>query len=183
MLQNNLHSVPKKLVLLQGMDLGKGEIKVFGSRMQLLPAELFAEMVKASGNDPELARLQYESCRIVTEEHYARMRTERGMKQGDLLKWAHELTGLIGWGNVKFLEAQALKGDFMAELDNSAVAVEYLRRYGKASKPVCHMLAGGIAGAANAITGRDDMEAVEVECLAAGGRKCSFACKPKKKGT
>jgi len=54
-LQNNLHSVPKKLVLLQGMDLGKGEIKLFGDRMMLMPVQFFADMTKISGNSPEFA--------------------------------------------------------------------------------------------------------------------------------
>ena len=40
---------------------------------------------------------------------------------------------------------------------------------------------GGLAGIANSFLGRDDMEAVETECLAAGGKKCVFVCKPREK--
>jgi len=177
-LQNNLHSVPKKLVLLQGMDLGKGEIKLFGDRMMLMPVQFFADMTKISGNSPEFAELQYRACRDATMRHYAEMKEKKGMSQKELLGWARDLMGLIGWGDGSFIESDAMHGKDTLEMPNSSVAVEYLKLHGKSDEPVCHMLAGGVAGAANALLGREDMEAQETKCLAKGDKKCVFECRP-----
>ncbi len=179
MLQTNLHSVPKKLILLQGIDLGRGEINVMGGRMMLLPVEILAEMVHRSGNSPEVAQLLYESCRVTTEDHYRYMKEKKGMGEKELLDWSKELMGFIGWGKGRYIESGVTKGNLCLEMENSSVAVEYLKKYGKSEKPVCHMLCGGAAGILNAVNGRSDMVTVETACLAKGDPKCVIIGKPR----
>ena len=77
-----------------------------------------------------------------------------------------------GFGNVRVLRLD-LKEGILLEIDNSYNAFTY----GKVGKPVCHTLAGVLAGGAKAVIG-GDWECVENKCVAAGDGVCEFELKP-----
>jgi len=71
-----------------------------------------------------------------------------------------------GWGHLDF-EVQSRP--MRVYLSNSQEAAWL----GPSDKPVCHLYAGIVAGYASAISG-EELQAREVECSAAGARRCVF---------
>ena len=76
-----------------------------------------------------------------------------------------------GWGSVEEFDFSSTP--LRAVLANSQEAAWM----GPSDSPVCHYFAGGAAGHASAITG-EFFEGREVECAAAGARRCVFEMTP-----
>jgi|GEM_PF-2089874 len=78
----------------------------------------------------------------------------------------------MGWGYVNYYAVS--KDKLEGEIIDCWEAEAYLSAYGKKSEfPVCHFTRGFGAGLASAYL-KKDMEAIELECLAMGHKKCKM---------
>ncbi len=87
-----------------------------------------------------------------------------------------DLLSAYGYGKGT-LEKLDWEGESVIVVENSFVATWYVRNNIKTDKPVCSLLRGFIAGAAEAIGGRK-LDCIETECVAKGDKVCRFVVKP-----
>lgn len=84
-----------------------------------------------------------------------------------------DILALAGWGRfeVGSLDVERRRG--VITLENSAIA----EMYGPSKKPVCHLLAGWIAGIASRLFGTEIL-CEEAACRAQGKDRCEFQLQP-----
>jgi hypothetical protein len=80
---------------------------------------------------------------------------------------------LVGWGRTEIVIFDPDAGRFALAIHNSPIALAY----GPAKKPVCHFLAGWIAGIGRLLTGKE-LLCEESACLAQGLDRCEFELRP-----
>jgi predicted hydrocarbon binding protein len=100
----------------------------------------------------------------------------RGPLQPLTLEGARRIIGVaavVGWGRTEILIFDPKEGRFALAMQNSPIA----RAYGPAKKPVCHFLAGWIAGIGRLLTGKE-LLCEETACLAQGRDRCEFELRP-----
>jgi hypothetical protein len=100
----------------------------------------------------------------------------RGPLQPLTLEGARRMIGvaaLVGWGRTEIVIFDPAEGRFAVAIHNSPIAVAY----GPAKKPVCHFLAGWMAGIGRLLTGKH-LLCEETSCLAQGGDRCEFELRP-----
>lgn len=82
-------------------------------------------------------------------------------------------SALLGWGRVEISSFDTDVGRVQLNVRNSPLALAY----GPWKKPVCHFLAGWIAGLCRTILGRD-LLCEETACVAQGRERCDFDVRP-----
>lgn len=78
-----------------------------------------------------------------------------------------------GWGSCSFDFTLLARGIAIADMADSPIA----SALGSTDHPICHFLAGLLAGALSFFE-RAECHATEIECRAAGGKKCRFVIAP-----
>lgn len=94
---------------------------------------------------------------------------EFGRPAGEIAHAMCTMGGQLGWGALRVAELSLDAGRLVIEVANSAFAAAY----GPSSQPVCHFICGVFAGVAEIVLG-GEVEPLETECLACGGRLCRF---------
>jgi predicted hydrocarbon binding protein len=84
-----------------------------------------------------------------------------------------EAAALLGWGRLEISQFDPERGRLLLRITNSPLA----RAYGASKKPVCHFLAGWIAGIGRNLLERDVM-CEETSCAAQGADRCEFELRP-----
>ncbi len=84
-----------------------------------------------------------------------------------------DASGLMGWGRYAVTSLDLASGRAVVTLDGSPIA----ELYGPSKKPVCHLLAGWIAGIAAHVFAREFL-CEEVTCGAQGKERCEFHLRP-----
>ena len=80
---------------------------------------------------------------------------------------------LLGWGRLDVVAEDPSARRFLVSLEDSPIA----EAYGDSKRPVCHLLAGWIAGTAQAVLA-EDLLCEEVACRAQGRPRCEFRLRP-----
>ena len=80
---------------------------------------------------------------------------------------------LLGWGRFRVAPAGSDAQRYRVILENSPIA----EAYGGSKRPVCHLLAGWIAGTAERALGRDFL-CEEMTCQSQGRPRCEFELRP-----
>ncbi len=80
---------------------------------------------------------------------------------------------LLGWGRLDVVVEDAATHRYLVSLENSPLA----EAYGDSKKPVCHLLAGWIAGAAQSALGQN-LLCEEIACRSQGKARCEFRLRP-----
>lgn len=80
---------------------------------------------------------------------------------------------LLGWGRFDLSTEDAKARRFLVTLENSPIA----EAYGESKKPVCHLLAGWIAGTAESVV-KANFLCEETACRSQGRPRCEFRLKP-----
>lgn len=91
----------------------------------------------------------------------------------DALNRVADSMALLGWGRLEVTTTDAAAQRYMLTLENSPIA----EAYGPSKKPVCHILAGWLAGVADNILGRN-LLCEEVACRSQGKPRCEFELRP-----
>lgn len=79
----------------------------------------------------------------------------------------------LGWGRFAVAPADPASHRYLVTLENSPIA----EAYGPSKKPVCHLLAGWVAGTAELVLGRSFL-CDEIACKAMGIPRCDFQLRP-----
>ncbi len=80
---------------------------------------------------------------------------------------------LLGWGRLGVVVEDAAAHRYLVSLENSPIA----EAYGDSKKPVCHLLAGWIAGTAQSVLGQS-LLCEEISCRSQGKARCEFRLRP-----
>lgn len=80
---------------------------------------------------------------------------------------------LLGWGRLGVHLEDAGGHRYLVSLEDSAIA----EAYGESKKPVCHLLAGWIAGTAQSVLGAN-LLCEEIACRSQGKARCEFRLRP-----
>ncbi len=80
---------------------------------------------------------------------------------------------LLGWGHFEVTLLDPAVPRFRVALENSPIA----EAYGESKRPVCHLIAGWIAGMAERALGRD-LLCDELACRSQGKPRCEFQLQP-----
>lgn len=161
------------------LKMEKGRIDLLGERIQFIPTRLCVDMLKNADDFWATACLQYQSAKSSIHDWFEEVATRKGLKLDKLVEWEVNVFNLAGWGQYEFEVTQLLKGRAVIEVKDSCFAERYLKAYGKSEYPICHLTRGGVAGGANLLNKRDDLEIVEVKCLAQGYPQCELLLKPR----
>ncbi len=84
-----------------------------------------------------------------------------------------DASALTGWGRTEILAFDPDRGRFSVARRNSPIALAY----GPAPKPVCHFLAGWMAGIGGLLVGKE-LLCTETACIAQGRDRCEFELQP-----
>lgn len=84
-----------------------------------------------------------------------------------------DASALTGWGRTEILHFDPEKGRFTVARHNSPIA----NAYGPSKKPVCHFLAGWMAGIGRLLVGKE-LLCEEISCMAQGHERCEFELQP-----
>ena len=107
---------------------------------------------------------------------FIEMNKQFKLKQSEVIKWGSEIVTLAGWGEAIIKKEDILSQTVIFDLNNSVV----VKFYGKSKCAVDHLFRGLLAGAM-CVVFNEDMEAVEMYCVAKGDKNCEFIVKPRKK--
>ncbi len=99
--------------------------------------------------------------------------TDRPSRHDEFWRAALERLSAQGWGHFVLTVVDAAGGKYSVGLDESAIASSY----GSSKKPVCHLLAGFIAGLTEALHGRT-LLCDEIACESQGRPRCEFEVRP-----
>ncbi len=80
---------------------------------------------------------------------------------------------LLGWGRLELGAIDPGAHRFLVTLENSPIA----EAYGESKRPVCHLLAGWVAGIAERVLGRSFL-CEEMSCVSQGKPRCEFQLRP-----
>lgn len=84
-----------------------------------------------------------------------------------------DTSSFAGWGRYEVRSVDLEESRGVIVLENSAVA----ELYGPSKRPVCHLLAGWIAGIATHLSGKEVL-CEEIACKAQGRERCEFELRP-----
>ena len=84
-----------------------------------------------------------------------------------------DASALTGWGRTEIIHFDPDRGRFTVARHNSPIA----QAYGPSKKPVCHFLAGWIAGIGRLLVGKE-LLCEEISCAAQGHDRCEFELQP-----
>lgn len=79
----------------------------------------------------------------------------------------------LGWGRFDVVPEDRPVHRYLVTLENSPIA----EAYGESKKPVCHLLAGWVAGTAEHVLGQSFL-AEEISCRSMGQPRCEFQLRP-----
>lgn len=91
----------------------------------------------------------------------------------DHAKRMADVAALIGWGRVEIQSFDVDRGRFLLTVQNSPFA----DAYGPSKKPICHFLAGWMAGMGRMLVGKD-LLCEETACKSQGRERCEFELRP-----
>jgi len=84
-----------------------------------------------------------------------------------------DASALTGWGRTEIIHFDPDRGRFTVARHNSPIA----KAYGPSKKPVCHFLAGWMAGIGRLLVGKE-LLCEELACVAQGHDRCEFELQP-----
>jgi predicted hydrocarbon binding protein len=91
-----------------------------------------------------------------------------------MLEFGQQMMKYTGWGTCTIEKIDKNRDKMVVKAENSPLAIEYLKRYGKSEGPVCHYLAGMLCGPLEAVE-KSEYEYKEIGCMATGkSRECIF---------
>lgn len=163
------------------LDEKTGVVKYFGDSVLLISDSLVSSIQKKFEVEDRLflSRVMYlageeTSLEAVSDAQKFFARTAGKLVRKGLIEEAMKLGNDRGFGIFKpgpFLNYDIGDGQIMVE--NSVIA----RTYGKSNSPTCFIIAGILAGAAQALYGNNFI-CKEKECMSTGKKYCLFELKP-----
>ena len=164
-------------------DEENGEIAISGQRHALVFNGIFADLrermraIIGHSADVIIYEVGREHVKKVLNyylQHYPPLKllVKTGIGKEQLAKKAAELLTAYGFGKAE-IEKLDLENESIITLKNSFVASFYKKRNLNQDRPVCSLVAGFIAGAAEVI-GNGKYECKEIECIAKGDEVCRF---------
>ena len=84
-----------------------------------------------------------------------------------------DASALTGWGRTEIIHFDPERGRFTVARHNSPIA----KAYGPSKKPVCHFLAGWMAGIGRLLVAKE-LLCEEISCMAQGQDRCEFELQP-----
>ncbi|MFH1258128.1 MAG: 4-vinyl reductase [Candidatus Micrarchaeota archaeon] len=172
-----------KMVLLKQIRDDNGMLVVFGKPCVFMPARMLIEIQRELEQEypPEKVRALFNKIgRKRVHKGAVFFKALRGINLAfEKLTLGSPLVQLgalslssTGWGD--FTVQKIAKGRIIARTRNSPFAAAHLKEIGISKEPVCHLLAGMIAGAAEVSQG-GYFRAKEINCAATGkARECVF---------
>ncbi len=91
----------------------------------------------------------------------------------EILRQRISAMSLLGWGRLSVIQEEAGTPRYLVTLEESPLA----EAYGESKKPVCHLLAGWIAGTAQSVLGAN-LLCEEIACRSQGKARCEFRLRP-----
>lgn len=167
-----MFDVIKKLLFSRQLVFEKGEIKLLGQSVTMIPVTLYVEMFKELKKvDPKkYGKIIYNISREVGKEYTKTLKEKYKMETQELAKWdvnTLELAGL-GKGNVVSFDTKIKKS--IIRVNNSPIAQELRPQ----KKPVDFVIAGYIAGSASIAMNSNKIHCRETKCEAKGDSFCLF---------
>ena len=167
----------KKLSFVRNLSVENGDIRLYGQRTQLVPVEMLAGIVRYAKSD-DVAEALYKAFEQETYNFFKRMAAGKRMTNEQVVEAGMDMVEGVGWGKALKMEIDIEKGKALLQVENTSVAVVYLKKFGKSKEPVCHLLRGSCAGAVKMASGRDDIAAIETKWIAMGDPYCEFRIGP-----
>ncbi|MEM0372371.1 MAG: 4-vinyl reductase [archaeon] len=164
-----------KLMLMRQLRFGDGKIDLFNQNILITPSFLVTELTHEMKDEPTL----YEIGRRTGFEWFKTMVKDFRLKEQDIVKWGFTNLTMGGWGKFIIKEVQVLGKRSHTILEESTIAKEYVKKYGKSDFPVDNFVRGLMAGGACIIHNHPTMEMIETKCMAMGERCCEIIAKPR----
>lgn len=162
-----------KLMIAKELRFEEGSVELFGNRIVMPPAALFAEYIRRVGNDPKYTDLLYESARISFREGMGKdLKKKFKFNMNDFFNWLPKIATLAGWGVLTIPKFIPERMYGVIECKNSPIVNELK---GSVKGPVDHILRGFITAGAETTYGEvADITTIEEECENEGYGACKF---------
>jgi len=164
-----------KLLFARKIEARDGQLLIVGVPMLITPVTFFAYSLLDAFEKNTLQDYYKIWKRAVNETFSADVEKQFGLKRGRLADWLRELGGATGWGQIDFVTVDYEKHRGIVRVKNNPVAM-FLSH--KVNKPICYHMAALGAGVASR-SFEEEVDCVEVKCMALGNPYCEFIIKPK----
>ena len=137
------------------------------------PVDIFLSLLKS--DDLELHKKIYLAVKEDTKSSFMKRFSALGITENKELDFVRAFFIASGWGSMQVIDHDKETKRAIVVLDNSPFATALV---GKADVAVDTFLKGVLAGLFSEIY-KEDIDCVEVECVALGAKSCKFILKPK----
>ena len=137
------------------------------------PVDIFLSILKSS--DLEFHKKIYLAIKEDTKSSFMKRFSALGITENKELDFVRAFFIASGWGALQIVDHDIKSKRAIVVLDNSPFATALI---GKTDVVVDTFLKGVLAGLFSEIY-KDDIDCVEVECVALGAKSCKFILKPK----
>ena len=158
----------KKLFFAREFLMFDGSIRVLGQKRVLFSNDTLLDLENL---DPEKV---YKIFKQHTKQEFIKLKDRINMQGGDAKNLMEELFEIYGLGTMQIVNMDNNK--CIVYIQNSSLGFTYRERNKKSKKPVCHVIAGILAGMFSYYLNKD-MDCQEQECLAQGYDFCTFTVK------
>jgi len=172
-------SIFDKLAAIKEVRFEDGNITLSGQRVLIIPQEFAFAVTDLMVKDKELTGTIYEVVRnklSVGWAEYIRRRYKFGDNPRNFVKWLIEVGAFVGWGRHELIKFDSEKLEGILRTYDAPMGILYEN---KLDHPVDHIWRGLTSGCATAAF-QEDMDWIEIKCIAKGDPYCEFLFKPRK---
>ena len=180
----------KRMIVLKKINFENGLITVFGRAVVFMPVEVMLEMydwsLKECGKkkaDTFMYHMGYYQTKsgsgkyMANKSEMSKLFTRLTYTGDPAMEMGRDVLKFTGWGDHQIAEIASDGSKMIIKTIVSPVAKAYLANKGKSKAPVCHYLAGLLAGVAESVRG-NKYECKETACAATGmSNACIFELK------
>jgi len=173
-------SLLTNLIFKNNLRLEHDAMYLFGNRVNMVPTHLLVSLTKdlnAAGKTSLLYRHAresgYEWSKAVISRGFVHSPEELTFHGADAF-------AVAGWPPYAIEEFDLPGKRLTLSVEHSSLALEYLKAFGKTSRPTCDILRGLLAGGFSPVFADDTFEGIETACIIKGDKKCVFVIRPRK---
>lgn len=169
----------KRMIFARMIEFGDGTFKLFGVPGTVTPvfltSDILMKMYKKYGD--KVFDIAYEAG-LAEGQFFGRSMVEHfdGMRPSELVTKMKGTGEIMGFGSINTIDIDLKKPMIRFRLENSSLAADVLKRYGRTKLPVDQIMAGACAGIFSVLL-KKKLVCKEISCIAMGSQFCEFVVK------
>ena len=159
----------ERMMITRQLRFSDGRIELFNRRFAI-SGEFISTHIGEINDDPEAVAKIYKSSKEASFLFFMEVGSKYKFSVNDFINWELDVNKFCGWGIIKYEKIDKEEKIIAASVQDSPTGL-FLK--GKTGLACDHITRGLIAGGAKAAF-NEDMECLEIECVAKGDQRCLF---------